>query len=359
MVMENFQDAVMVEGDGEAKAKVTEYLNQLKKSVELEGDVPLELHEVGQGSSGAIYATEWNVTEGTREVVDEIVEAAVEDAMQVGRGTVRFKVIVEKMPKAGRVAFTLKVPKNDEFSSDDLEEIDELATHKGVLSQLMRHQEKVMKVGLGGASKNQDSLLRQLESAQKRITELEERHMENTKVYEELLSGRHARDLELRKLDNEEKRKEQIGGMLMNVAPMLIGKLMAGKSATGATEPAALGAAPSAQGSSAAGVPPDSLAHMVEQLLSSFDGPQLTNLMQSGLLHPPQMMLLVEIAKEVQARIHAREAATKNGYTDVHAASQSQHVNGHAPTSGTGVPQSVRGTQDPNEVQPAFGGQKS
>ena len=312
--MEEFQDAVSCEGSSEARAKLRVWLSAVAKSIEVEGDVPLELHAVGKGSDGCVYATGWDISESIEDVINEIVDAAEQEAMDIGRGTVRFKVIVEKNQKMGRGVFTLTIPKSSDLSMDDMEDIDELATQKGLLSQLMRHQEKTMKVGLGGSAKLQETLMRMCESKDRRITELEERTVELAKTYEELLSGKHARDLEYRKLDNDERRKEQVAGILMQSVPLLLNKFMTGRALPESTTASAQSAMPSALGDKPFNEPVTPLENMLEGFLQSFTPPQLNQIMVSGIFTPPQMMTFVEIAKVVQARMQAREEQAKKAH---------------------------------------------
>jgi hypothetical protein len=320
-----FQDAVSVEGMDEARTNIRAWLKMVSKGSEFEGDIPLELCNVGAGAE-VVYTTEWDITEPVDNIIDELMEHAEEDALAVGRGTVRFKVVVEGMKKAGRAAFTLRVPNNGDIDSDDIEDIDEAASRKGLLTQLMRHQEKVMKVGLGGAAKAQDTLAKQLDTANKRNQELEARYMENVKTYEELLSGRHLRDLELRKLDNSERRNEQVAGMLLQGMPLLLNKFLAPK-APGL--PAGAGGQVEASKPFAEEVTP--LEHMLEGFLISFTQEQLQTIMRAQLFTPPQLMAFMEIARIVQGRMEAREAKQRG--QNPHSA-----TNGTAPQPGTPSP---------------------
>ena len=181
----------------------------------------------------------------------------------------------------------------------------------------MRHQEKTMKVGLGGSDKVMAHMTRMLDTAHKRIAELEAQYMNNAKTYEELLSGKHMRDLDLRKLDNEERRKEQVAGILMQGVPLLLNKMLSGKPMGGGGG----GGGGGAGGGPAPGMPDPGkpfteevtpLEHMLEGFLQTFTPEQLQDIMAKNVFTGPQMMMFVEIAKVVQARHEAREAA-KNG----------------------------------------------
>ena len=51
MAMHDYDDAVTCEGSEEAKIRIRDWLkNHVAKSIEVEGDVPLELWNVGQGT---------------------------------------------------------------------------------------------------------------------------------------------------------------------------------------------------------------------------------------------------------------------------------------------------------------------
>lgn len=313
MAMHDYQDAKSCEGTAEARRIVQGWLEIIKKSVEIEGDIPLELWNVGLGQEGPpVYATEWDITEPVDNVLDELMEHAEEDALNIGRGAVRFKVIVEDMKKAGRAAFTLRIPNNGELNLDDMEDIDELATQKGLLTQLMRHQEKTMKVGLGGSDKTMSHMSKMLDAAYKRINELEAQYMNNAKTYEELLSGKHMRDLELRKLDNDERRKEQVAGILMQGVPLLLNKFLMSKPpelGQGTASGVANGNAVGVSGGKPVEETSTTLELMVEGFFHTFTPNQLQDIMQKNVFTPQQMMMFVEIAKVIQSRIYARESA--------------------------------------------------
>lgn len=301
---DDFDAAVSCEGQEEAKTRLRDWLKVIAKSIEIEGDVPLELWNVGHGAEDAIYTTEWDITEPVDDIIEEIMNEAENDAMSVGRGQVRFKVIVEGRKKMGRAAFTLRIPNNNDIDTDDIEDIEELATRKGLMTQLMRHQEKTMKVGLGATDKVLTHLNRLLEAAHARIRELEGGFLNNAKTYEELLSGKHARDLELRKLDNDERRKEQVVGVLLQGMPILINKMLMGKSpATTAPPP---GAVPEPGKPFDEAVSP--LEQMIESFLQTFTATQLQDIMAKNVFTPEQLMLFMEIAKTIQARQEARAA---------------------------------------------------
>lgn len=128
-----------------------------------------------------------------------------------------------------------------------------------------------------------------------RIKMLESAQINNLKAFEELISGRHARDIELRRMENAERRKDQVAGVLMQSAPILVGKVLGGGA----------GAAQMAQGPGGR----TQLELMLEGFLGSISQEQFGKLMELGIFEPHQTMTLMEIIRFVMDR---QEAEKKN-----------------------------------------------
>jgi hypothetical protein len=304
-------DAEYVEGGSDARAKILAFLEKLSRSTEVEGEVMLHLCQHGGAQEEVIYEVEFEPTSGPGEIADELVERAEEDCRGLSAKKIKYTVKAEGL--AGRATFTLKCSQAEE---EDLEDIEDLPNRKGLMRQLMRHQETIMKI----ATTSQRNVMemannivaekrREVEDRNKRMESLEAQFMNNAKAYEDLINGRHMRDLELRKLENSERRKDQVGSMLMQGVPILVSKFMGGGAAAGGTVPH------NGNGEGGGGAPVGGpmgrtpLEHMMEGFMGTLDQEQFNAIMNSGVFKPEQIMGLMEIFKYILERKAAEEAA--------------------------------------------------
>ena len=310
------QDAEHVDGEADAISKITLFIQNLMKSHEVEGSIPLELHQMGYGANEAIFTLDHELTASADESAQEIVERASQDAQGIGRGSCRYKVSAVGVKL--RVTFSLKVITSEGI--DDEGDIDEHPNMQGVTHQLMRHNEKFMAFSIKAFDKLNGMTMRLLHEKDERIRNLESDRLTQVKSYEELIDHRHARDLEFRKLENGERRQDQVAGILMQGIPTLINAIASRRN--GGAAPA-LAAAPPLQET----VTP--LENMVEGLLSTFDSTQFGKIAQSGVFTPAQLMQFAEIAKAVQQRqMDAEEARLRE--------------RGQAPPAGTTAAEEAR-----------------
>lgn len=300
-------DAEYVEGGSDARTKILAFLEKLSRSTEVEGEVMLHLCQHGGAQEEIIYEVEFEPTSGPGEIADELVERAEEDCRGLSAKKIKYTVKAEGL--AGRATFTLKCSQPEE---EDLEDIDDLPNRKGLMRQLMRHQETIMKI----ATTSQRNLMemtnnivaekrREVEDRNKRMETLEAQFMNNAKAYEDLINGRHMRDLELRKLENSERRKDQVGSMLMQGVPILVSKFMGGGTAAGNGN----GAPPSGSPGGGGPMGRTPLEHMMEGFMGTLDQEQFNAIMNSGVFKPEQIMGLMEIFKYILERKEAEEAA--------------------------------------------------
>jgi hypothetical protein len=285
----NETDTQSIEGVEEAEQKVLKFVKAATESTELEGTLEFELlmHGAGQDQDDPVWSSEWEPGDNISRLTKEIVEAAVEDASGYPNGV--FKYVLKVVGVKARAVFSLRV---NSVEDEDIEDIDELPNKKGVLQMLMRHQEKTMRIAIGSVAKTMQHMSKQLEKKDERIEAMEARQMDMLKMTEDLISGRHARDLELRKLDREDQRKEQALGMLMNTLPVLATKVI------GAHQ-----AAQMAPGG------PTPLENVIEGLMGSVTQEQFQAIYKSGLFTPEQIMALAQIAEMLKAR----QEAAQNG----------------------------------------------
>jgi hypothetical protein len=282
-------DAIQFQGLDEARPKVLEFLKKVSESLETEGELKVTLSQAAKHGEMAVYETVYSFEESLEEFVDELFDATMKDAEDIGRGKIKYSVTVKGVK--GRVTFAIVIPEREGEDEDDL---DEVPNKRGLISQQMRHTESLMKITVGFVKDNQKSLSDQLKEARARIQFLESRHVETAKQYEELISMRHLRDLEFKKLENGERRKDQVGHILMQLAPVVASKFLGG----GAKAAVEMGAK-------------TPLEVMLEGFLSTFNQEQLGKLAQAGILSPIQMAGFMEIVGYILDRQAAEEEARK------------------------------------------------
>lgn len=273
----NIEDGAMIEGVGEASQKVKAFLLKYKDSTENEGTLVVELYQAAVGQEEIVETFEHEQGDSIDKLVDEIIEAATEDADGlVTGGKVKYTVKIEGL--RGRVAFSLKVVAGED---EDIEDVEDLPNKKGLITQQMRHNEKVMKVAMGFAEKFGNILQKSLHDKDQRIADLEKVHLEGVRTYAELARAKSAEDMEFRKLEREEARKDQAIGILAQGAPMLMS--MVASKMGGPQGPTPLEAA-------------------LTNFMSSISNEQIQALIGSGIFRQEQLMGLLEMANTIQSK---------------------------------------------------------
>lgn len=298
------EDADTIEGEGEALDKVHRFIKNIQESVEMEGGFVFSLFKHGRESSeeDPVFTSELEADGNASELAREIVSAAMEDVGEYFKGTHKYVVRADNV--RARCLFSLKVTPGEE--DEDMDDIEEMPNKKGLLSQMMRHQEKIMKVAVGTVGKITDQLMKNNREKDDRIKELEANQFQTIKLAEELVSGKHSRDLELRKIENREKRMSELAGVVMQGAPMVLSMIAENKAEKAQATPqmsAPLPASPSPSPQ------PSRVESMVEGLMESLTQEQFQEIATSGMFSPQQIMVLVEIAKSVKVKQDAQDSA--------------------------------------------------
>lgn len=281
---EVINDALTIEKADEAKAKVQRFMEKVLPRLDREGDKTVEVYQLGSGMEDPIAAFSFGLGDTPEEIATEIMNEASDDAMGIGAGEIRYVVRVDGFQ--ARCSFTLRV--RPEGDGDEDEFLDDLPNSKGITAQQMRHNEKLLKSNLSLAKEIKDMALGVLKQKDERISMLEGSHLSTVKMFEELASAKHVRDLEIRKLEAKERRGEQVAHMLIGMAPMLLG--------TVANQFGAKGTMPQMPAQTSP------IESAVEGFLGTLRPDQLQALVQSGILQPEQIMGLIDIAKAVEAK---------------------------------------------------------
>jgi len=294
---EEVEDAESVEGAEDALHKVIQWLTkEVRESPEIEGEITILLiRGTKKTDEETLSEIPFDPTDSIEDKAAEVVDDADTDIRQLNVASVRYTVTAENVRK--RLTFTLKMSRGDE----ELEDLDDIMepTRQGIVGLLMNHQHVEFK----DSRKERRSLMqmfqRELEKKDKRIADLERQQMEVIKMAEDLQQGRHVREMEIRKLENGERRKEKVVDVLMNALPILAGKIMGG--GQGAHEL-----------SKGAWTP---LEQMMYGLFGSLDREQMMRIAQSGLFTMEQLMALKGIGDMIIEREEAekRERDAANG----------------------------------------------
>jgi len=311
--------AVFVEGLDEARVAIKRFVDKVSRSAETEGDIRIEVWQNGAGAEDAIEVFDLDLEE-PEETVSAILEAASQDAIELGRSTARYKL--KTPPLAVRGNFTLRLPSEEDEFEDD---IDELPTSKGIVTQLMRHNEKILKLTVQNMRETKDTLRGMLREQGEYVRTLEGNKLEQVKTYEELLDKKHVRDLEIRRELKKEKRWDEVGEFVKMGMPLLMAKFGGPALAAGMKKPAAPQvpaspkpetgalsegekspdkAAPSpedkgGEGASMRFTPTTRVELLAAALGNSFDKEQFQALFQGSLLRNDQKAALAELLQLV------------------------------------------------------------
>lgn len=215
-----------------------------------------------------------------------ILQRAQDDADGNGPGVSRFLVYAyrkgENKPSA-RYPFRLRGESDLDMDSESGEEA---PTAKGIITQLMRHNEAMARILVQTTGASMASMARRLESADKLNEALAKERREMFVTLEEAKSEQHNRDMELMLTEGGMKRKDQAFAKLMALVPMVINKIAGSKLLPDKSDP---------------------IMMLLEPLIGSLDQAQFQAIAQS--LTPEQQIMFVDLLKTFQER---KQLAEKN-----------------------------------------------
>lgn len=282
-------DADFVAGSDEARERVERWvLEKLVQNPEIEGDVHLSLAQLGTGSTMSIQSWLFCQGDDASAMAAGIVDAAMEDGSAAGNGKVKYQVTIKG--HTGRCAFALDYkPRSDDDS-------DEVPNAQGIVAQALKQNQTLhhLVVDMVRDARMEHKEQRKEDLAE--IRNLRGGQIETIQTLASLYDAKHARDLETKKIEKSEGRKDEVAGFLMQGIPAVINKLVGGSK-------------PVLQEHSTP------LEQMLHGFLSTFTQEQLQTTVQSGQINlkPEQMFGLLEIFKAVQEKHAAYEAAKNRG----------------------------------------------
>lgn len=235
-------EARFVIGLTEARIKIEKWVKKVLDGPDRpEHEVSVGLFHMardGEEKRKPIWTIDYDFQDMTlSKLVDEVLEAA-EDDVEHFQGKTKYSVRVGG--REGRCGFTLSVPArldaNGDDDFDDMSEMPEHATTRGGLyQQQARHNEVFAKVMVETSRGQSKFLQEENRDLRTRVKELEaqlfDQSKENMKVHQDLLDMQFARNMEIRKLENEEMKAEKLGQMLEKFAPLLVASVFGGPEA--------------------------------------------------------------------------------------------------------------------------------
>ena len=222
------RDARSVEGQDDAHDRVFEWLTEIVNGSEKEDDLQVELYQKSKTTPMPLKRWDFGLDEELEELVEEIIDAAEKDAMSPGyQGRIRYAVVVKGVAK--HQAFTLFTPKIDddeELDEEDLASFDETPSRKGLIHQQMRHTEAMTRLALSQARQGREDLIQENRELRAENQMLRKQHYDSVGQIEELRSMEWAREREIRKIEKEDQRKDQVVGALSRAVPLIASKLL-------------------------------------------------------------------------------------------------------------------------------------
>jgi hypothetical protein len=254
-------------------------------------------------------APETSIERSAESLANEIVEAAEEHANE-RREVTRYVCTGDKDYSPKGIVFTVHPSSASQIDPDG---IVEGASERGMQQQHMRLLEASYKLTLGNAEIQLENLRRIIQEQRKEIQDLYHDRRESMKLYEELLSERHVRDMQIRQIENEEKRMSDVRDMIAPLAPLVANKLL-GATILKSKE-----------------YPP---LEMARQLFATMNEEQMKSWLAT--LHPSQQAVALELMKlfykEHQEKMEAEKAKRE---------AREQELNGHGGPSTASSPTEV------------------
>ena len=168
---------------------------------------------------------EWPHKQGldTADLADDIILSATRDA--IGLEGVE-KYVVEayfgtSKTRGKRYTATIDGGAVDRHDSETHSGRTEPAGPRGESMQLRRHVENMHRLSVGGANETIRILRSENESLRGMVEKLMSKHFDVINTYEELADKKHQRNIDLIKIQNEEKLKEQLLGQVVPLIPVL------------------------------------------------------------------------------------------------------------------------------------------
>lgn len=228
-------DARSVSGEEEAEEKVTAYLEFLHENEEIEGDIEIRLSQLGTGAKSAVATFKFKQDDSAPELASDIVSSAIDDVLAVGRGKIKYEIrgIVAGAPMAEREGFTLKTEEPDE------DDVDDLPNERGLVTQLMRHMEQDKRLFRDLVQTTVASLRGQNAELSAELRDVRKNDLEQRKIFGEMMHQKHALDIDVRRFEKQEERKDGVFKQIADNVGILVPVAMQKFLGVGTTTPVA------------------------------------------------------------------------------------------------------------------------
>lgn len=210
----------------------------------------------------------------------QIMARAQDDADGRGPGTYQYVVLAMLKGEEKPVArFTMRVAGNEDLDLDEDGTNENAPNMKGLMSQLMRHNESYARALAMMTAQQVASAVRRQESAERTVERLLDERMKMYETLEQSRSQQHDRDMDLMLADSEQKRKDAVFGKIMQLMPLVVNKMMGSKVLPDKSDP---------------------LMMILEPLIDSMGAEQFKAIQQA--LTPEQTLMFVELLQTFQKR---------------------------------------------------------
>jgi len=155
-------------------------------------------------------------------LVDDVLTRAQADADSLGNKLQRYTLIaLESGSKNGpRFAFRMRGE-----GDEDGDEGDEPPTEKGLTSQLMRHNEALMRMLVMTTGTQVNAMSRRLEAQEKTMGQLFEERIKDKEAVEASKSLQHERDMQMLLTSGQEDRKNELIKKVESLLPLVVNKI--------------------------------------------------------------------------------------------------------------------------------------
>jgi len=223
------------------------------------------------------------------DLINEIGSASFDDAEGMAAGLQRYQLLcfVKHKPHAhSRFTFSTSA------GTDDVDDtgVSEPATHKGLLGQMMRHNEALMRTTVMSSNQTLGMLARTVANQGEHIEKLLKDRREGFETMEDLKSQRHDRELSTIEATNREERYQAMFEKAQLLLPALVNRVSGKKLLPESTTP---------------------MEEMLKTLAESFTEAQISAIMPT--LKPEQQVVLVQFMEASQGETKQLASKTSNG----------------------------------------------
>ena len=209
------EDAETIDGGDIAKTKILTFITKHSDSSETMGDLDYELFQKGHSHESSVGVVTVKPGDDYNECADEILELADEEARQFpGKRT---KFVIRILSRPDHCGFQLACAKigDDILDDDDLTDLDDQPTKRGLIAQTQRHQEVTLKLAVSATQRGFADVNTLLQDSRSENRELRRENRELTRRLAEMSNISWIQDMERKKLEGaQELRKQLTGGML-------------------------------------------------------------------------------------------------------------------------------------------------